>query len=324
MKPLTLAALAVSLVAGHGAAPAQDAGWPQQRPIRMLVGQPAGYSPDVVSRALAEQLSRHLKQTIVVENRPGGGGALMMRALRASPADGYTIGSVFWNQMAVAPSLIRQIDYDPAEDFAHLGIWMSGAQILVAHPGSGIDSVARMIERARAAKPALPYASMGTSAPSHVFTELLVEQSKIALRHVPFRGAEAVLAAVNGEVPLAMLGVSDALPMIRERKLLPLAVTGEQRVPALPSVPTFAESGVPGMTHAVWAGLIAPKGTPAAVVARLNEAMTAVSADPAFRERFEQFGRTLRVGTPEQMLRTVREEIPLWRGVIERAGIKAD
>ena len=307
-----------------GASLAEDAAWPQQRPIRMLVGMPAGYSPDIVTRQLADELSKELRQTIVVDNKPGGGGALMMRALRAAPADGYTIASVFWNQMSVAPSLFKQLGYDPVEDFTHVGIWMDGAQILVAHPASGIGSVAQLVAKARAANPPLLYASMGVSAPSHLLASLMLEGGAFTMEHVPFSGQKAVQAVATGEVPVAMMGVADALPLVRAGRLVPLAVTGSRRVPALPEVPTLVQAGIPGVTHKVWAGLLAPLGTPAEVITRLNQAMVKVAANPQFRARMEEVGRNVDVASPAQMRDTVREEIPFWREVVRRAGINAE
>lgn len=313
----------ICAITALGAA-SQEAPWPQQRPIRMLVGTPAGYSPDVVSRLLARELARELTQSVVVENRPGVGGALMMRALRSAAPDGYTIGSVFWSQMSVAPAPIKQIDYDPAEDFTHVGVWTAGPQILVAHPGSGINSVEQLAAKARSANPPLLYASMGVAAPSHIFMALLQERGALRMGHVPFSSQNGVRAVVNGEVPVGMFGVGDALPMIRDGRLVPLAVTGTRRAPALPNVPTLQQAGVPGVTHAVWAGLIMPKGTPPEIVNRLNRALHAVVAHPEFRTRLEETGRTVQVGSPAEMQRLVREEIPFWRDVVVRAGISPE
>ena len=317
---MAVSALLVSAVSGPSHA--QDAGWPQ-RPIRMLVGVPAGYAPDIASRELAEQLGKELGQPLFVENRPGGSAALMMRALMASAPDGSTIASVFWNQMSVAPSLFNNLGYDPVEDVAHIGIWMSGPQLLVTHRDSGIRSVGQLIEKARAAQPPLQYASFGVGSPSHIFTQLLLEKANINMEHVPFSGPKVMQAIINREVPLAMGGVSDMLPIVRAGKLVALAVTGDRRLATLPDVPTMADAGVPGLNHKVWFGLIAPKGTPSAIIDRLHRALQAAAANPEFRARMEQAGRIVSVGTPDAMRETIRSEIPLWAGVVKRAGITA-
>lgn len=303
---------------------AQAAAWPSARPIRLLVGQPPGYSPDIASRQLAEALSAELKQTFVVENKPGGGSALMMRALRDAPPDGYTLGSVFWNQMAVTPTLVKQIDYSTAEDFAHVGIWSIGAQVLVAHPGSGLKSLVDLVTKARTANPPLTYASLGSGAPSHIFMALLAEQAGLRLNHVPFRGGDAVLATVRGEVPVAMTGVVDAAPFVRSGQLVALAVTGPRRLPLLAQVPTFTEAGQSGIEYGVWAGLLAPKGTPPEVVARLNQALRAVAERPTLKEQREAAGALVQVSSPGEMQQRVRDELVFWRAMIQRNGIKAD
>lgn len=303
---------------------AQPAAWPAARPIRLLVGMPAGYSPDVSSRQLAEALSAELRQTLVVENKPGGGGALMMRELRQAAPDGYTLASVFWNQMVVAPALVRQIDYNPAEDFTHVGIWSMGAQILVAHPGSGLRSLADLLARARTARPGLNWASHGNGSPGHVFMSLLLEKTGVAMNHVPFPGSQTLTAVVSGDVPVAITGVSDATPFVQSGQLLPLAVTGPRRLPLLPQVPTLTESGHPGLDFGIWAGLLAPKGTPAEIVDRLNAALRAVAAQPGFRAGREASGALAQVTTPADMQQRVREELPVWRGVVQRAGIRTD
>jgi tripartite-type tricarboxylate transporter receptor subunit TctC len=302
---------------------AQSSPWPQAKAIRMLVGQPAGYGPDITTRQLAEVLSAELKQTIVVENKPGGGGALMMRALRDAAPDGYTLGSVFWNQMTVAPALVKQIDYSPAEDFAHVGIWTTGAQLIVAHPGSGLRQVADALARARAAKPPLSWASHGSGSPGHVFMSLLLERTGVAMNHVPFPGSQAVTAAVSGDVPLAITGVADSLGFVRSGQLVALAVTGARRLPLLPQVPTLTEAGYPGVEYGVWAGLLAPKGTPVELVERLNAALRAAAAQPALREKREAAGALVQVGSPQEMQQRVREEIPFWRALVQRVGITA-
>jgi tripartite-type tricarboxylate transporter receptor subunit TctC len=303
---------------------AQSVSWPDARPIRLLVGQPAGYSPDIASRQLAEALSAELKQTIVVENKPGGGGALMMRELRKATPDGYTLGSVFWNQMTVAPTLVRQIDYDPAEDFAHVGIWSVGAQLLVAHPGSGIRTMADLVAKARASTQPMNWASHGNGSPGHIFMSLLLDKAGVKMNHVPFPGSQAVTAAVAGDVPVAITGVVDSAGFVRSGQLIALAVTGTRRLPLMPQVPTLTESGHPGIEYGVWAGLIAPKGTPSDVVQRLNAALQAAAAQPALREKREAAGALIQTGSAVDMQRRVREETTFWRGVVERAGIKAE
>ncbi len=318
-----IVSLAGAVLCTTPAAAADDRPWPSERPIRMMVGMPAGYSPDVVRRQLAEGLARQLRQSIVVENRPGPGGAVMLRTLRSAAPDGYTIASVAWNQMSAAPALFKDLGYDTITDFTPIGIWMDGTHVLVAHPGSGITNVAELRDRAMKANPPLQYGSMGVAAPSHLLTSVMMENGAFSMVHVPFSGQRAVFAVVNGDVPVGMMGVADALPMIRDRRLMPLAVTGERRVPALAGTPTITQAGIPGLHHRVWIGIAAPRGMPVAIVERLHRAIKVVVSDPDFRSRFEDVGRLVDAGTPDEMLAAIREEVPFWREMVKRVGISA-
>ena len=303
---------------------AQSPGWPAARPIRLLVGQPAGYGPDVATRQLADVLSAELKQTIVVENKPGGGTALMMRELRNAAPDGYTLASVFWAQMTVSPTLLKHIDYNPAEDFAHVGIWSSGRRRWWRTRAAVFATCKTWWPRHGPPKPAMNWASSGNGSPGHVLMSLLLEKAGLSMNHVPFPGSQAVTATVSGDVPVTIAGASDVIGFVRSGQLVPLAVTGPRRVPLMPQVPTLTEAGQPGIEYGVWAGLLAPKGTPPELIEKLNAALRAAAAQPALREKREASGALVQVGSAAEMQQRVREEIVFWRGVVQRTGIKAD
>ena len=298
-----------------------SAAWPQ-RPIRLLVGSSPGGTPDVVNRQLAERLGAELGQTVVVENKPSAGGVVALQALKSSAPDGYTVAGVFWGQLSVMPSLMPKLPYDTTRDFATVGTWASGPQVLVAGPSvPEVGTMADLLADARRRPGALQYASPGVGSPGHIFMELLKATAKLDLPHVPFRGGGAMLGVVRGDVPLLMAGAGDVMPGIREGKLRALAVCAERRLLALPAVPTMAEVGLQGLDRLVWHGLLAPLGTPAPVIERLHRALVAVCGQADFVKSHEALGRVVSVTTPEQMREMVRAEIPLWAEVIQRAGI---
>lgn len=293
------------------------------RPIKVVAGVGAGSSPDGVLRQVADKLSAALAQPVIVENRPGANGILALEAVKSSVPDGYTIAMVAFPQMSVNPSLIANLPHDPVLDFAHIGIFWRGPQLVVISAGMPASSLNDLIASAKARPGQLRYGSPGNGSPGHIFMEQLKLAAGIDVQHIPYKGPAAVVAGLSGEVELLMEGVSPQLPHIRAGKLKPLAVTGTQRLGVLPDVPTFDELGIKGI-GTVWLGFVAPRGTPAEIVARLNQELKRAVESPEFRSASEGFGRLVTPGTPEEMTATIRDEIPRWREVVQRAGIKPD
>ena len=293
------------------------------RPIRILAGVAAGSSPDGVLRQVAQTLSAAIGQPVIVENRPGANGILALEALRSSAPDGHTIAMVAFSQMSVNPSLMAAMPHDPVQDFAHVGIFWRGPQLLAASSAVQASTLSELLAMAKARPGQLRYGSAGNGSPGHLFMEQLKLAAGLAIEHIPYKGPAVVVAAVSGEVDLVMEGVSPQLPQVRAGKLKPLAVSGSQRLGVLPDVPTFEELGIKGI-GTVWLGFVAPRGTPSAAVMRLNEELRRAVDSPAFRSASEGFGRLVTPGTPEAMTATIRDEIPRWREVVQRAQIKAD
>lgn len=293
------------------------------RPIKVVAGVGAGSSPDGVLRQVAERLGAALSQPVIVENRPGANGVLALEALKSSTPDGYTIAMVAFSQMSVNPSLIANLPHDPVRDFAHIGIFWRGPQLLAAGAGVPASSLHELVALAKTQPGRLRYGSPGNGSPGHVFMEQMKLASGIDVQHIPYKGPAAVVAGVGGEVELLMEGVSPQLPHVRAGKLKPLAVTGSQRLGVLPDVPTFEELGIKGI-GTVWLGFVAPRGTPPEIVQRLNQELKRAVESQEFRSASEGFGRLVTPGTPEEMVATIRDEIPRWREVVQRAGIKPD
>lgn len=291
------------------------------RPIKVLTGVAAGSSPDGVLRQVVQTVSASVGQPVIVENRPGANGILALEALKVSAPDGHTIAMVAFSHMSVNPSLMASLPHDPLQDFAPIGIFWRGPQLLSASATGTVSSVGELLAAAKASPGQLRYGSAGNGSPGHLFMEQMKMIAGVSIQHIPYKGTAAVVAGVSGEVELLMDGVSPQLPHIRSGKLKPLAVAGSQRLGVLPDVPTFEELGIQGI-GTVWLGFVAPRGTPAAIVQQLNgELRRAVNA-PDFRSASEGFGRLVTPGSPEAMSATIRDEIPRWRAVVQRAQIK--
>ena len=259
------------------------------KPVKFILGSAAGSVPDVSTRQIAEGLAALLGQPVVVENRPSAGGIVALEALKISAPDGYTLSFVHIGNMSVAPSLFERLPYDTLQDFTHISIFYRGVQVLVMHPAVGANSLADLIALARQRPGALRYSSLGNGTPTQLFMEQFNLAQGTAIQHIPYQGRGAHLAVLSGEVDMLLEGVEPMLPFIRAGKLRAIAVGGPRRVAVLPEVPTFEELGVKDI-RTIWLGVVAPKGVPSAIVARLNRDLTTVMQSPAFSTTFESAG----------------------------------
>jgi tripartite-type tricarboxylate transporter receptor subunit TctC len=325
--------LGASGLAGAGAAlfgparlaNAQEPPWPKKKPIRLLIGQRAGYAPDIVTRRAAEELERVLGQSIIVENKPSGRfSRLMKEKLREAPPDGYTLGSVFWHQMSTAQAFFPDPGFDSVKDFKHLGIWMHGVQLIYTHASSPFNSFDDIVQQARAARLPLQYGTAGVASPGHIFGEMLMDISGLKMAHVAFRGNELPLAVARNDVPLAIGGVEDALGMLRDGKIRAVAVLSNERLSGMPQVPTLKEQGVTWPGHTVWAGFIAPADTPDTIVKAFNDALQTLPRNREFVRYFEPYGRRIAVSSPQGMRDTIIAERPEWNRIIQKSGIKLE
>jgi tripartite-type tricarboxylate transporter receptor subunit TctC len=291
--------------------------------VKFILGVAPGSVPDVATRQIAERLAPLLGQAVIVENRPSAGGIVALEALKLSAPDGYTLSFVHVGNMSVAPSLFPRLPYDTATDFAPVGIFWRGVQVLVVHPSVEAKNLAELIALARSSPGRLRYSSPGNGTPTHLGMEQLKHEAGIDIQHIPYRGPAATMAVLSGEVDLLLEGVEPLLAHVRAGRLHPIAMGGSQRLAVLPEVPTFVELGLLGI-GTIWLGVIAPLGTPSAVIARLNRDLTAAVQSAEIRRIFEPAGRLITPGTPDEMAATIRDEIPRWREVVQRAQIKID
>jgi tripartite-type tricarboxylate transporter receptor subunit TctC len=248
----------------------------------------------------------------------------MSTLARAAP-DGYTLATIGLPQI-VAPGLMAEMPYDTVRDFAPVTQLTWSANVLVVHEASPLKSVADFVARAKARPGGLTYASGGNGTPSHLASELLKRHAGIDVRHVPYKGISAGLAAVMGEqVDIAFAGIATALPLVRSGRLRALATAGAQRLPALPDVPTIAEVGFPGFQQNEWYGVVAPAGTPPEVIARLVAELARSVAQPEVQARLTHVGLyPVEKSGPEALGALIRMELPRWRAIVREAGIKAE
>jgi tripartite-type tricarboxylate transporter receptor subunit TctC len=317
--------LSLILAAGvaAGSAAAQTAKFPD-KPIKMLVGFSAGGGTDVVARILAQKMSESLGQTVVVENRPGASGMIAGEVVAKSPADGYTLMMGSQTTFAVAPTLYKKETLDPARDFAGVAMGAISPLVLVVHPSVTAQSVNDVIAMAKAKPGTVYFGSGGLGTTPHMTGELFSSVAGVKLAHVPYRGeAPAINDLIGGQIPLMFANLSAVIGNIRAGQLRALAVTSAQRAPAAPEIPTVAEAGLPGFEAATWFALVAPAGTPADVLARLNAEVKRALALPDVKRRFADLGMTAEDSTPSTLDAYIKSEIAKWTKVIKDANIRA-
>jgi tripartite-type tricarboxylate transporter receptor subunit TctC len=305
--------------------PAQPAAGYPARPVRVVVPFAAGGNVDLVVRTLAPHLGRGLGQQIVVDNRPGASGIPGAQHVARSAPDGYTLLAIS-NTFAVAPSIVAHPGYDPLRDFHGISLTCLVPQVLVVNPSLPVRTVKELVALARARPGELTYASAGVGGTGHIAAEMLSRSAGIKMLHVPYKGnAPAIVDVISGQVTMMFDQVSTAAPHIRSGRLRPIAVTSRKRSALFPQVPTVDESGVPGYEDITFNGLVAPAGTPRAILARLNaEVAKAVRIQEA-QERFLQHGIELAASaSPEEFSRFIEAEFEKKARIVREAGIRLE
>jgi tripartite-type tricarboxylate transporter receptor subunit TctC len=306
------------------AAPAFAQAWPA-KPIRILIGYAPGGVTDIVARSVAQPLGDALGQSVVVENRPGAAGVIATEIVAKSPPDGYTL-LMFVDGNSMMPAAIKGLQHDPVKSFAQVTILGRGSLVLVAHPSFAPNTLQELVQYGKAHPAELSFATPGKSGPQHLAFESIKTLGGFRAEHIPYKGGgQAIVDVVGGQVKIGMLGMAPALPHIKAGKLKAIAVTGRERAPALPEVPTVAESGFPGFEVAQWQGLVAPAGTPPAVVARLHAELVRIMRMPAIVEKLAAIGMDNSTSaTPEEFTQWVQNETNRWPALFRAAGIQPD
>ena len=322
---LTRRALGVSLAAmlaqASLPAAAQATRYPD-KPIRLVVPFSAGGATDVVARAVGEKLGARLGQSIVVENLVGAGGNIAYEHVAKSAADGYTL--LFASTgLATNATLYKKLNYDALKDLTPIGMVARSPHVLVLHPSVPANSVQQLIELGK--RQPLTFGSSGNGTILHLAGEMMKTMTGAQLMHVPYRGGTQAMAdLMAGTVQLAFLDISIATPQVNAGKLKALATTGKERTPKLPDLPTISEAGLPGYSIDVWFGLLAPVGTPQAIVDRINAELTRVLADTDLRSRMREMGQELQPSTPAEFGRFIRTEIQRMGDIVRSSNATID
>jgi tripartite-type tricarboxylate transporter receptor subunit TctC len=318
-----LASWCVALILAIGWAAHAHALYPE-RPVTLLVPFAPGGANDIVGRIVADALGEALGQPVVIENRGGAGGNIGMGMVARARPDGYTL-LLAPSSFVVNPSLYKTVPYDPVKDFAPVSDLTYFVVAITVDAGSDMDTVAKLVTRAKEKPGTFSYGTPGAGTLPHLVGELLKLRTGIDMVHVPYPGAgPAAQAVLGGTLPVAIISLSVAVPLIDGGKLRGLAVTGRERWGDLPNVPTLQEAGIPNATTESWQGILAPAGTPPEIVGRLARELTALQRRPEVREKLRRAGFAATGHGPEALGTRIIEEVPRWREVIEKAGLKRD
>jgi tripartite-type tricarboxylate transporter receptor subunit TctC len=315
-----------TLIAGSVAAvvPAVAQDYPN-RPITLVVPFPPGGSTTIVARIVAEKMSEGLGQSIVIDNRGGAGGTVGSRAVSKSAPDGYTILLGYTGTLAIGPTLYGNVGYDPRKDFEPIGRIGTAPNTLVVHPSTPVHSVRELIDYAKANPGKLNYGSAGIGTVSHVCGEYFASAAGVKLTHIPYKGTgPAIIDLLGGHIPMAFAPVPATHENAQSGKLRMLAVTSAVRSTLLPEVPTIAEAALPGFEAVLRYGLVAPPGTPPAIITRLSAALNAALASGDVRARLAIDGAEPLPGTPADYAADIDREETQWSKVVKASGAKAE
>jgi len=316
--------IALSLVALVALAPSVLAQSFPTKPIRVIVPSVAGGGTDITARTIAPKMSEILGQQVVVENRAGAAMIIGSEAVARAAPDGHTL-LMGISTMTINPFVYKKLPYDTVRDFAPLSQIVSLPNVLVVHPSLPSKNVQDFVALAKARPGTLNYASAGVGSSLHLSMELLMLMTGMRLEHVPYKGsAPAVFDLLAGQVVALTGTMLTVIPYVRNGRLRALGVTSLKRSSVMPDIPTIAEAGVPGYESVQWYGLLAPGGTPREIIAKIHDAASRATQDPAARKRFLDDGAEPLAGTPEQFAAVIRDDMAKWEKVVKAAGIKPE
>ncbi|AOY95394.1 hypothetical protein BKK79_26875 [Cupriavidus sp. USMAA2-4] len=323
---LLRACLLLFLAATFGACPvvARAEDFPA-RPITIVVPFTAGGAADVGARRIAEKVTEYTGQPVLVDNRPGGGGQIGASAVKNARPDGYVLYLASVGSHAINSSLYTKLSYDPVKDFAPVAPLFSFPHVLVVPPSSPARSPADLAALSKGRPGGLSYASMGIGSGGHLLAEMFRSRTRLEATHVPYKGSsQAVADAVAGRFDFFFNGIVDSLPLVREGKVRALAIADTQRSPLLPNLPTMIELGYPDFVLNAWFGVVAPAGTPKAVVAKLNAEFAKAARDPEVVAKMAEQGAKMMTGTPEEFASLMRSETIRLGKVVRESGAHLD
>ena len=312
-------------VALLGAAPRAVAADYPERPIRLIVPQAAGSATDSIARILAAELSAELGKQVIVDDRPGGALTIGLDLVAKSAPDGYTLGMGPIGALAITRHMVAKLPYNIERDFQPIALITRGHLLLAVTPGLPVHSVMDLIAYAKKNPGKLTNASSSNGSPGHVGGELFKYMTETEIVHVPYRGgAAAIHDLIAGHVDLMFESLQTIAPLARDGQVRALGVSGAQRSPAFPDLPTIAEAGVPGYVAPTWSGVIAPAGLPIPIITKLNAAINKVLRSDSFKQKFAQIGDEPAGGTPEDFAETIKVDSAKWGDVVKRSGAQLD
>ena len=296
------------------------------RPVRVLIPFTIGSAADIIARAMEPQMREKLGQPLVIDNRGGAGGNIAAELCAKGAPDGYTLMMATIGTHAINHSLYRKLSFHPIRDFTPIALVGESPNALVTHPKLQANSIKDLVALAKAKPGQLNYGSSGAGTTVHLSAELFSTMTGIKMVHVPFKGAsEALGALLGGQTDLMFASLSSAIPLIKAGRLKAFAVTGAQRSPSIPELPTVAEAaGLPGYAASAWFGVVGPAGFPRPVVATLNKVTLAALATQEVKDRLFNSGVEVRTSTPEEFARYIESEMKKWAKVVKDSGARAD
>ena len=293
------------------------------KPIRLIVAFPPGGSTDIIARIVGQKLGERLGQQVVIDNRGGAGGTIGTEIAARTNPDGYTLTMGTTTTHVIAAGVYSKLKYDPINDFAPLTLVATTPYLLVVNPGVKANSLKEFIALVKSQPGKLNFASAGTGSTTQLAMEMLKSAAGIDIVHVPYNGnGPANTATVGGQVQALFGSMPAVLPQAKAGRLRPLAVGTPKRSPSLPDVPSVAESGYPGFDASLWLGFLAPKGTPAPILKRLQTELTGIAQSPEMKEQFERNGASALTTTPAELTKLLKTETDKYAKVIKAAGIK--
>lgn len=324
MKRLRFPLLAVVIAQCAFATLAHAQGFPT-KPVRMIVPFPPGQATDIVARMLAERLTTSWNQTVIVDNRGGGGGVPGTLAGRDAPPDGYTLTLGTSGTIAVNPGIYAKLSYDPQKEFAMVGGVFTVPLMLVAHPSLPYNTVKELVAAAQKSPGTLNWAFPGTGTSQHLTGELFKFRAAVDLVGIPYKGSgPAMTDLLGGQVTLMMDSLASALPHVKSGKIKAIAMSSAQRVPQLPDVPTIAEAGYPGFEGVGWGGLVMPIATPREIVEKIGNDVRRILLDPAMQARIVERGAIADPRGTAEFTAFVKAELTKWGDIARQAKIKID
>jgi len=323
----TLIRIGACLAAAFGLV-AGDPSWSQAypvKPIRLIVAGPAGGGNDVITRPIAQKLSESLGQQVIVDNRPGAGTLLAGQSTAGSAPDGYTVMMGTISTLCISPHLVRKKPYDPVLDFTPITLVARAGLMVAVNPALPAKTIGELVGLARSRPGQLTYASNGAGSLSHLTTELFSRAAGITMVHVPYKGGSlAAMDTIGGYTQLVITAIPTLISHVKASRLRAIAVTGSRRSPAMPDLPTVAESGLPGFESTQWYAAFAPKNTPAAIVERLYRELQKAADIAAVRAALSNEGAELTVTGPQRLGELVQADSAKWEKIIRESGIVLD